>query len=585
MLKIARPLVIGITLLIAIWTAYDMYMRTEQQLLWGHRPLLLFGALLILFHGIFSPSGRKPSLPLRLSTLSGLMLGLGFPGILPFPLWLFAGFVPLLILEEHISQGDLPGKGRQVFRYSYQAFLVWNILSTFWVANTALAAGVVAIMLNSLFMALVFTAFHHTRRIMPRIGLLAFVVYWISFEYLHLNWEISWPWLTLGHGFSQFPQLVQWYEYTGVFGGTAWVLLGNVLLYTLWCKRSTPLLPAIRFALWLLLPAAFSAWIFANYEEDTSNMARVAIVQPNYEPHYEKFDIPETDQMDRFLTLSGDVLDSTVNYLLWPETSFGYVETRAIEGYPAVMRLREFMADYPSLKVITGLDAYHIFLPGEEHSRAVRRTDRGNGQVMYFEVLNAAAQFSGESPETPIYRKSKLVPGPEILPYREIFGVFKPIIEQVQGTVSGVGTQAQRSTFNSSSGRIAPVICYESVFGEYFTGYIRNGAQTAFIMTNDGWWDNTAGHRQHLWIGRLRAIETRRSIARAANTGISAFINQRGEVLQASGYGEAAVIKGDIALNDRLTFYVRWGDIIARIAVFTSLILLLNSLSRRLQRK
>jgi len=204
---------------------------------------------------------------------------------------------------------------------------------------------------------------------------------------------------------------------------------------------------------------------------------------------------------------------------------------------------------------------------------------------MYFEVLNAAAQFSGESSETPIYRKSKLVPGPEILPYREIFGVFKPIIEQVQGTVSGVGTQAARGTFNSSSGVIAPVICYESVFGEYFTGYIRKGAQAAFIMTNDGWWDNTSGHRQHLWIGRLRAIETRRSIARAANTGISGFINQRGDVLQASGYGEQAVLTQAIALSDQLTFYVRWGDVIARISLFTTLILLLNSISRHWQRK
>jgi apolipoprotein N-acyltransferase len=585
MLSIARPLVIGVSLLIAIWTAYDMYMRTGQQQLWGYRPLLLFGALLVLFHGIVRPIGRPSATLLKLSTLSGLLLGLGFPGILPLPILLFAGFVPLLLLEDTISKSDMPGKGRKVFRYSYHSFLLWNILSTFWVANTALAAGVVAIMLNSLFMALVFTAFHHTRRVMPRVGMLAFIVYWISFEYLHFNWEISWPWLALGHGFSQFPQFVQWYEYTGTFGGTLWVLLGNLLLFTLWRKSSAPVLPTIRLTLWIVLPAAFSAWIYAHYEEDTSRTIKVALVQPNYEPHYEKFAIPEQLQMDRFLAMSAQVVDSTVNYLLWPETSFGYVETRALEAYPAVLRLREFLADFPSLKLITGLDAYHVFLPGEAHSRAVRRTDRGNGQVMYFEVLNAAAQFSGESSETPIYRKSKLVPGPEILPYREIFGVFKPIIEQVQGTVSGVGTQAARGTFNSSSGVIAPVICYESVFGEYFTGYIRKGAQAAFIMTNDGWWDNTSGHRQHLWIGRLRAIETRRSIARAANTGISGFINQRGDVLQASGYGEQAVLTQAIALSDQLTFYVRWGDVIARISLFTTLILLLNSISRHWQRK
>ncbi len=584
-----RILCIAISILGAAWAGYAMYQRTGEQLLWGHRPLLLFIALWILAQGLLA--GRKNGatgwLHVGLSSLSGLLLGLGFPGIVPAPLLMFVGFVPLLLLESEISNSEGKAKGRQVFRHSYNAFLLWNILSTWWVANTALAAGIVAMALNSLFMALVFTAFHHSRHRMPRIAGAAFMAFWMAFEYLHLNWEITWPWLTLGNAFAQFPALVQWYEFTGVFGGSLWILAGNWLIFNAWKQRDDRAAlrsSVVKTILWLFVPLAVSLWQYFSYKEQGDKTVQVALVQPNYEPHYEKFDIPEDVQMQRFLELSASITDSNTDYLVWPETSFGYVETRSMESYPAVVQLRGFMAKFPQLKVIAGIDAYHIFLPGEPHSKAVRSSSSGNG-TMFFEVLNAAAQFSNESEEVQLYRKSKLVPGPEILPYRRFFGIFEPVIKQVQGTVEGVGTQKERTSMSSSTARMAPVICYESIFGEFFTGYIHKGAQAAVIMTNDGWWDNSPGHRQHLWLGTLRAVETRRSIARAANTGISAFINQRGDILQSTRYNEAGAIKGTVRLNDRVTFYVRWGDLIARIAVFTTLLLLLNTISKSIQER
>lgn len=583
-----RILTIIISILGAAWAGYSMYQRTGEQLLWGHRPLLLFIALWILAQALLC--GRKNGAAgwrrAGLSSLSGLLLGLGFPGIVPAPLLMFVGFVPLLLLESEISGSDAKGKGKQVLLHSYNAFLIWNILSTWWVANTALAAGIVAMALNSLFMALVFTAFHHTQRRMPRIAGAAFMAYWMAFEYLHLNWEITWPWLTLGNAFAQFPALVQWYEFTGVFGGGLWTLVGNWLIFNALKQRNDRAAlrsSVVKTALWILVPTGISLWQYFTYQEEGDKTVQVALVQPNYEPHYEKFDIPEDVQMQRFLELSASVTDSKTDYLVWPETSFGYVETRSVESYPAVVQLRGFMEKHPQLKVIAGIDAYHIFLPGEPHSKAVRSSNRSGGGTMYFEVLNAAAQFSNESEEVQLYRKSKLVPGPEILPYRRFFGVFEPVIKQVQGTVEGVGTQKERMAMSSDKARLAPVICYESIFGEFFTGYIHKGAQAAVIMTNDGWWDNSPGHRQHLWLGTLRAVETRRSIARAANTGISAFINQRGDILQATRYNEAVAIKGQVRLNDRVTFYVRWGDLIARIAVFTTLLLLLNTIAKGIQ--
>jgi apolipoprotein N-acyltransferase len=154
------------------------------------------------------------------------------------------------------------------------------------------------------------------------------------------------------------------------------------------------------------------------------------------------------------------------------------------------------------------------------------------------------------------------------------------------GTVGSLGTDRERAVFTKpgDSITIAPVICYESVFGSYVTQYIRKGANLIFVITNDGWWGNTPGHRQHFSFSRLRAIETRRSVARSANTGISAFIDQRGDAFQVTNYWEPAVIRQQINANDKLTFYVRYGDYIARLSSFIAISILLVAFIRRLKK-
>jgi len=144
------------------------------------------------------------------------------------------------------------------------------------------------------------------------------------------------------------------------------------------------------------------------------------------------------------------------------------------------------------------------------------------------------------------------------------------------GTFRSHGTQKERDVFSSSNNvvKAAPVICWESVFGEYVGDYIKKGANIIFVITNDGWWGNTPGHRQHNSISSIRAIETRRSIARSANTGISCFINQRGEVLQSLTWWKRGALIGTLNLNNRITFYSRHGDYIARTAFYLALFFL-----------
>jgi apolipoprotein N-acyltransferase len=588
MKKNTRNYLLLASLLLALLSGFQLFRLWQAEQLWGHWPLLFFAScwlstVLALWRRYAQEAqGLRWTL---LSSLSGVLLGISFP---PSPLTpvLFIAWVPLLMTIHEIDSSG--GNRRQVLRYSYHAFVLWNIIATWWVGNTALVAGMVAIWLNSFFMAIPMLLYFQTKRVIPGLSWLAFAAYWISFEWLHLHWEISWAWLNLGNAFAQLPSWVQWYEYTGTFGGTLWVIATNVLVFQLLknndfkpslqaiAKNQLPRLAAL--VALISLPILASLVMYSNYVEKGREV-RVAVVQPNLEPHYQKFQLPVSDQLRRFLRLSEKIVNDSTEYLLWPETSFTLGELGEMNSHAVVRQARNLMRPYPDLKLVTGVTAYKIFGEGEAHTSNTRTEIQGS-DTLYWEVYNAAVQVSNQVDSLPFYAKSKLVPGPEILPYRWFFFFLKPLVDKLDGTVEGLGTQSYRESFGGGTGRIAPVICYESIYGEYHAEYVKAGAQATFIMTNDGWWDRSAGHKQHLKYARLRAIETRRSIARSANTGISCFINQRGEILQPTDYGEETAISGTIRFNDQITFYVKWGDLIARLGLGTALLLALNTFVR-----
>ena len=185
------------------------------------------------------------------------------------------------------------------------------------------------------------------------------------------------------------------------------------------------------------------------------------------------------------------------------------------------------------------------------------------------------------------YHKSKLVVLAESNPFKN--GPFKFMDKLVSGIAGGIGdfgTQPNRSVFEAPGGvKIGTAICYESVFGDFFREWALNGANVMSVITNDGWWRDTPGHKQHLNYARLRAIENRRSIARSANTGISAFINQRGDILQQTGWWERGYLAGTLNLNEEKTIFTVHGDIIGRLSRFLAFLFLLMGFARKLGKK
>ncbi len=603
-----------LSLLVALWSAGWMHSLNQQQELWGHLPLWFFLGLwgCVFFLLLSRNAGNSLALrPWGLAALSGLLLWAAFPPM-PFAFLAFVAFVPLLYLEEILQQESVDRKS--FFPYLYLSFLLWNLLSTYWVANSALVAGATAILINSFFMTLPWLAWRWTKRHISGVGLFVLPAYWLAFEYVHFHWQLSWPWLSLGHTFALYPSLVQWYEYTGVLGGSLWVWLGNLVVWRLlpflpfgkWSGRENGflvegkskarflvekllgkplppvLIPVLQAVLVFLIPAGLSLNRYYTYQERNSRQetVEVVVVQPNFEPHYEKFNIPRRVQLDTFLALAERLLTDSTDYLLFPETSFGNIRDDRIAKEPITRSLQAWLEKHPGVKLLTGLAAYHVFAPGESHSPYVREMRSSRGETVYWEAYNAAVQLQAGQSEFVLYKKSKLVPGAEFLPYRKFLFFFKPLVDKLGGSIGGYAAQEKREPFFCEEKQLAvgTQICYESIYGEYSTAYVREGANLLFIMTNDGWWDDTPGHRQHLWFGRLRAIELRRDMARSANTGISAFINQRGDISQATRYGEPAVIRAALHPNDSFTFYTRYGDLIGRLAAFVSVLFLLIAL-------
>ncbi len=216
-----------------------------------------------------------------------------------------------------------------------------------------------------------------------------------------------------------------------------------------------------------------------------------------------------------------------------------------------------------------------------DKSKVTETANTTRNKKSWYDIYNSAFLINNTD-SISIYHKSKLVVGVEHMPFRNI---IKPIlgdyIINLGGTVGTHATQEERGVFTNNNISTAPIICYESVYGEFVTGYVQNGANILSVITNDGWWQNTQGHKQHLSFSRLRAIENRRSVARSANTGISAFINQRGDITKSLPYGVKGVLADDIHVNSELTVYTKFGDYIARVSFFIALIIFMYILTIR----
>lgn len=543
--------------------------------------------------------------PVALAALGAALLWTGWStNATLWPLGLFVGLVPYLLMEHRFTQQGAR-KGR-VFAGTYLFLLLWNASTTWWVSYADLAAGIAAVVLNAGVMCLPLMAFRQTKkRLGPRIGYLALPIYWIAFEQLHLHWDITWPWLTLGNGFAAVPQWVQWYEYTGFLGGSVWVWAVNLLVFREVLKR----LPALTFyarsadglaekvvpasihgfagslvklrtsfaipILAIVLPIGLSYFIGATYQEQGPGV-EVVVVQPNFNPYTEKFAgapsfVSYNEQLTRLLALSTQQLTPQTRLVLWPETSLEeHYWEKTIDANPKIQRIRAWLGEHPGVALVAGMTSVVTYPSKEAASEtALYRDDAG-----YYDVCNTAAYFASATAPVQFYHKERLVPGVEKIPL-----FLTSFINQIDlgGYVGSYGTVPETKLFRAPGAPamvVRPLVCYESIYGDFTAEYVRGGANLLGLVTNDAWWYDSPGYRQLLRLGALRAIETRRDLVRAANTGFTGFINQKGALTQLAPAWVPTASHATVHLNDKLTFYTRVGEWIGRGCQALALLLL-----------
>ena len=491
------------------------------------------------------------------------------------------GMVPLLCMDRIATILEK----KHVWIYHYAGFVLWNAITTFWVCNATIGGGLFAIFANAFQMSLIFGMFRLSKkRFNGALPYIFLACAWIAWERFYFDAEISWPWLVLGNSFARSIWAVQWYEFTGALGGSLWIWAANLGIFGLlvslsdgriftwnW-KAKTAAIAGLAGI--LIIPFVISPFIGRQYDMEAEEKLPVVIVQPNIDP-YNKFTAMTQDQQNAIIEAQlekalewrkGDSLAGPL-LVVAPETFTGDIIVGQYERSRTWRRFTSFLKDYPGVNMLFGASSYdYIFSP-----EAPSHNARNMGEGLWVESHNSALMIDG-TPQTEIFHKSKLVVAVEMTPYPALFCKIDDMLGGVMGRCVG---QDQISLLHAGDIPVGSAVCYESVYGEYYTGYVRKGARAMAIITNDAWWGNTPGYKQHLSYASLRAIETRRAIARCANTGISAIISPSGKILQPTPWWEQAVISGQLPLRDEVTFYVSHGDITGRVCTFIFVLLLL----------
>ena len=523
---------------------------------------------------------RKLSTKHRLifSLVSALLLSSGWLGAGGLPL--FVAFVPLMLISAEYD--DSLRNWFRMLGWATLTFMLWNAFTIWWVWKASPLGPITAAIISTWWNLVAFMLFHTVSKRAPKgLAYVLFVSAWIATEYIYTQAPaLSFPWLVLGNGFSDDTWSVQWYEYTGVFGGSLWVLVVNILaLQSLLTFRKGVWIAATAA---LLLPMGASLVLYAMESPEGERYGArekicVSAIQPDVDC-YDKFNGDTAWQQENLLGLLAEVPDSA-QFVLMPETSLGATlnvdflgDARIAERISGVLRMRRSPAT-----VIAGCETVDIY--GRAKGSPTARCSEG----IYYDLYNSAIGIDSTASNVQLHHKGKLVVGVETTPAwlrdAEVFSV------DLGGTMGQLGIGTKTEPFVAGGVKVAPAICYEGLYGNYMGGFVRNGAQALFVISNDGWWGNTPGHKFLFSFCRLRAIEHRRDIARSANTGVSGFIDSRGDDIGRLGWDKRGVITADIRLNDRVTFYTRFGDYIGRLSLYIAALCLLYFVAYRAKKR
>lgn len=488
-------------------------------------------------------------------------------------LTLLVALVPLMMISA--SYSDSARDWWRMAGWAALTFVLWNAATIWWVWIATSAGPITATLFSTFWNLVGFMLYHYTsKRASKVLAYTLLATTWVATEYLYTSAEVlSFPWLTLGNGFSGDVWAVQWYSLTGVFGGSLWVVLSNIAIFEAVVNRGVWRI--VRAAAVVVVPIVVSLAMYWSYEPAAESV-EVSVLQPNVDCYEEKFSGSERAQTKNIIELLAQVPSSSQVAVL-PETALPErldddepLEGRIIGEFASIIQ-----REHPQTMLVTGATTIKQYDSQTKPTLTARETWGG-----YYDVYNSAVAVNADG-EQNLHHKMRLVIGVEAMPFTGFLDKFVDL-----GGITGqLGRNDKAAVFDKGGVKYGPAICYEGIYGDCFARFAREGAEVMLVMSNDGWWGNTPGHRRLFDYCRLRAIETRRAIARSANTGVSGFINARGDVIQSLGWEKRGVLTQSIEVREEITPYVTYGDWVGRMSLLVALLGVLYYSAYSIKRK
>ncbi len=525
-----------------------------------------------------SPEARGVLGGYGLPVLSGVLLGISFPTY-PFirldPI-AWVALVPLLIsFRDDLSF-------RRHFGRVYSTTLIFCSITLWWVSFATLPGGLLTIIAQAFFSTVPLLLFLALKRLRGyRFSLFSLPFFWVGWEWLYIRQDLSFGWLVLGNSQAQLNPMIQYADITGVWGVSFWVLCFNVVVADLWLRlrhRHNAVLHVVLLLTMILIPLGYSARVYADKQsEQAGSMVKVVLIQPNIDPVDKWQKYSSQDIMLIYFSMTDRVMSKEdADLVLWPETAIPFYILD--EGNRAYYELLQSRVQYWGGALLSGYsDIVYYAREAVEGAEYLYKFDPD--EERYYQTFNASMLVSLKEKDPQIYRKMKLVPFAERVPFMEYAPWLDNFTLSLAGITSwGKGKDKTIMEFNTVSGetvKTSNVICYESIFPDLVAGFVKKGAEFLTVVTNDGWYEKSYGPYQHAAIARFRCIENRRSMARCANTGVSQFIDKYGQVYADIPWWERRTLTADVERNNSLTFFTRFPDLVPQATVVFSGVLLL----------
>ena len=463
---------------------------------------------------------------------------------------------------------------KEAARWGYLTGLFVNVGTLYWI-NWVTIPGAVAAILVLPFYFMLYAIFHVflRTRFNEKYVYIMIPFLWTGVEYVRSLGVLGFPWTSLAFSQSYYLSLIQYISFTSIFGVTFWIVVINVVIMMILLdyKNTRKLLILIVILLVLFsLPWLYGKWVIPD-ENGVNEKVRIAVIQGNIDPFLKSEEEYWDENFEIYSSLSRQAAERSIQLLIWPETAMPCY-LRYTPQYQ--QKLREFVAEL-DLPLITGAHEVDFIKKG------------------HYRTYNAAFCLIPHRLSMQSYSKLHLVPFGERVPFTEIIPQFKTFLEWFEFGEGNFSPGDEISTFripikqseqNLRSKYIkAPVIiCFESLFPDLVRKFVMHDhAQMLIIITNDGWFKRSSAPYHHAQAAVFRAIENRIPIARAANTGISMFIDAYGRTISNTPIFEQKFLVADLALNSERPFFARHGNIFSVTISVMNLIPLIWGLFRK----